>query len=350
MSTSRALPHALLAGTVALPSAVLSFDSVRRAAVPYFGSLAPLAPLMADGGAAGFALWYVQSVRSEAPQHALRLASHLCVGITVTLNVLSAHSPSGVLWHGVPPVLWSVLVELYARHFTNELKARRQVAGIPLRLWLTSPLESARVWLVQARKVSDPATRAHVGAYDAAHLLIDQAAGRRISDRRALRAAHRQLRTGAVDAAQVLRSLDLRTDGMSPALRSSLALLTCSSVPAHVRSSPARAQRSAVTAQLTDSPAQPAHGPAHAAQAPAQPAHGPAQPAHGPAQPAHGPAHAAHGPAQLTDSPAHAAQPSREALAREYLLAHPGASGSALAARLGCSTATANRLKGALSQ
>ena len=214
----RLLPHALLATTVAGPAAVLSFDSVRQAAEPHFGHLAWLAPLMADGGAAGFALWYVTTVRSGRAQHALRLASHVCVGITVTLNVLSAHSPVGALWHAVPPVLWSVLVELYARHFADEWKAAHlDVAKIPLRLWITSPVESFRTWLVQARKVADPGSRAQVGAHDAAQLVLDLAAGSRVSTRRAHRLAARQLTTGAVSPAQVLGSAQLDPAQLSPA-------------------------------------------------------------------------------------------------------------------------------------
>ena len=228
----RLLPHALLATTVAGPAAVLSFDSVRQAAEPHFGHLAWLAPLMADGGAAGFALWYVTTVRSGRAQHALRLASHVCVGITVTLNVLSAHSPVGALWHAVPPVLWSVLVELYARHFADEWKAAHLDASIPLRLWITAPVEQIRTVLRAARTGATVIeARRDAGLHEAAHLSIEALAGRKVSRRRLLRAAHRQLSMGAVQPTQVLTAAHTaqpRPRGHPPC---SLVLTTCPACP-----------------------------------------------------------------------------------------------------------------------
>ena len=350
----RLLPHALLATTVAGPAAVLSFDSVRQAAEPHFGHLAWLAPLMADGGAAGFALWYVTTVRSGRAQHALRLASHVCVGITVTLNVLSAHSPVGALWHAVPPVLWSVLVELYARHFADEWKAAHlDVAKIPLRLWITSPIESFRTWLVQARKVADPGSRAQVGAHDAARLVLDLAAGSRVSTRRAHQLAVRQLTTGAVSPAQVLGSAQLDPAQLSPAQALALRLAAHS---AQLGSAHESAQLTmAAPARLT------AHGSAH------EPAHEPAQRAAAatpePAQLTAQLRESARGSAQLGSAQpgslgsarlgslgsAHSARRSaRVERLRAALAAEPGANGPRLSEITGIPVSSVNKLRKAM--
>lgn len=318
----RLLPHALLATTVAGPAAVLSFDSVRQAAEPHFGHLAWLAPLMADGGAAGFALWYVTTVRSGRAQHALRLASHVCVGITVTLNVLSAHSPVGALWHAVPPVLWSVLVELYARHFADEWKAAHlDVAKIPLRLWITSPVESFRTWLVQARKVADPGSRAQVGAHDAARLVLDLASGSRVSTRRAHRLAARQLTTGAVSPAQVLGSAQLDPAQLDPAQALALRLAAHSAHSAQLGSAHEPAQLTmAAPARLT------AHGSAH--------------------EPAQRAAAARSEPARLTVRLSEPARGSdRVERLRAALAAEPGANGPRLSEITGIPVSTVNRLR-----
>lgn len=342
----RLLPHALLATTVAGPAAVLSFDSVRQAAEPHFGNLAWLAPLMADGGAAGFALWYVTTVRSGRAQHALRLASHVCVGITVTLNVLSAHSPVGALWHAVPPVLWSVLVELYARHFADEWKAAHlDVAKIPLRLWITSPIESFRTWLVQARKVADPGSRAQVGAHDAARLVLDLASGSRVSTRRSHRLAVRQLMTGAVSPAQVLGSAQLDPAQLSPAQALALRLAAHSAHSAQLGSAHESAQLTmAAPARLT------AHGSAH------EPAHEPAQRAAAatpePAQLTAQLRESARGSAQLGSAhPAQLGSARRSARVerlRAALADEPGANGPRLAEITGIPVSSVNKLRKAL--
>jgi hypothetical protein len=310
---------------VGVASMALSYDSVRLASAPYFGPRAAYAvPLVADLLALGASAQYVRTIRERgAGGRWWQVTAHVAIGLSVALNVIGTHG-WGRLIHALPPLALAAIFELCARAFAKTWKVEHHAdeSAIPLRLWLTSPLESARTYLVQARKVSDPAARAQVGEHDAARMLIDHASGRRISRRRALRVAHRQLRTGAVSAQDVVRAAHLRTDGASPALACALALATT----AHVRTQ--RTTRVSAPTQRIDAPAVDASAQSTDASTDASAAHA----------------------LRAVDAPdAHGDARTRDARAREYLLAHPDASGADLGAHLGCSTSQANRIKNRLS-
>jgi hypothetical protein len=202
----RALAHVVLA-VVAATGAALSYKSLYLGASDAFdGSvLAYGFPLLVDALVLGASLQYVAGCRTRsAGRHGWRVTAHAGIAGTIALNALAAGSVTKVPWHVVAPTVWAVLVELYARTAAGSWRATRDdLDTIPVRLWLTAPLESARTWLHQAR------TSAAVGARrDSAVLVAARTALRlstpRLRGRRVRRALSRQLRSGALDPAAVL--------------------------------------------------------------------------------------------------------------------------------------------------
>lgn len=103
---------------------------MRTAALPVFGPRGGSAfPLLLDTGVFAASEYYLRSVRANRPMAGFRT---------------------------LPPALFAVLVELRARQILGDV--RHQVGGwpdhIPLRLWLTSPVESFRLWFWVAKASS----------------------------------------------------------------------------------------------------------------------------------------------------------------------------------------------------
>lgn len=193
---------------VALASMALSYDSVRHATEPYFGHWGALAvPLVADLLALGCSAEYVRTIRERgAGGRWWQLTAHVAIGVSVVLNV-SGTEGIGRLYHAVPPLALAVLLELYARKWAATWRVEHHTddASIPLRLWLTAPVEQVRTVLRAARTGATVIeARRDAGLHEAAHLSIEALAGRKVSRRRLLRAAHRQLSMGAVLPTQVL--------------------------------------------------------------------------------------------------------------------------------------------------
>ncbi|NLT55606.1 MAG: DUF2637 domain-containing protein [Actinomycetales bacterium] len=202
----RGIAHVVLA-VVAATGAALSYKSLYLAAADVFDHsvLAYGFPLLVDALVLGASLQYVAGARTRsAGRHGWRATAHAGIAGTLLLNALAADTPAEVPWHIVAPAVWAVLVELYARTAAGQWKAERpDTDTIPIRLWLTAPIESARTWLCQARLTAAVAARfdtgRHTGAVEALRLTLHGRSGRRV--RRVLR---RQLRAGSLTPDAVL--------------------------------------------------------------------------------------------------------------------------------------------------
>lgn len=193
---------------VAAVGAVLSYASLYDAATVAFP--APLAagfPLLVDALILGSAARYVASARVGRPRAGWRLTAHAGAAGTIALNALASESWAGVPWHVTAPVVWSVLVELTARDVLGEWRAqhRPMADAIPVRLWLTAPVESGRVWLRMARRLDgeQAAARLDVGAHQAAAAALRLALTGR-GARQTRRILGRQLRAGTLSPDAVL--------------------------------------------------------------------------------------------------------------------------------------------------
>jgi hypothetical protein len=204
---------------VAVIGAALSFQSLYRAAEPVFGPRLALGfPLLVDFLILGTSLQYVAGAKIGRPRAGWRWTAHAGVAATLLLNGLAAHSLREVPWHVTAPAVWSVLVELTAREFLGQWRAAHAPLGdhIPLRLWLTAPVESSRTWLRIARRVEGEQALArldvgvHAAAVEALKLALPQRRARRV--RRILR---RQLRAGSLPPSAVLGPLGWMDDAQA---------------------------------------------------------------------------------------------------------------------------------------
>lgn len=195
---------------VALIGATLSFTSIYAAAAPIYGPvLAAAFPLLVDFLILGTLLMYVAGAKVGRPRAGWRLTAHAGVAGTLFLNALAARQLQHVPWHVVAPAVWSVLVELTAREVLGEWRATHTTPPdrIPLALWLSAPIESARTRLLMMRTGERSATAARraVGVHAAARSVMRRALGRRALDvRRTLR---RQLRAGSLEPAVILAAV-----------------------------------------------------------------------------------------------------------------------------------------------
>jgi hypothetical protein len=214
---------------VATIGGVLSYTSVRAAAVPMFGPvLASLYPVMVDAGIGAASLYYLHTVRAGRPVPGYRLLTHVLVVATIALNAATASTPRELLFHLVPPALFSTLVELRARQALGEFQAFAGSRGdrIPLRLWLTAPAPTLREWLWAARA----GIRFHTGARSAHGQYLAACEVLRLSvpgreGRRARAVLRRQLRSGALSPRTLIETMGLPTGertGPQAALRSAL--------------------------------------------------------------------------------------------------------------------------------
>ena len=174
---------------VALIGAALSFQSLYLAAVPVFGGRLALGfPLLVDFLILGASLQYVAGAKIGRPRAGWRWTAHAGVAGTLILNAMAARVVREVPWHVTAPAVWSVLVELTAREVLGQWRAAHIPLGdrIPLRLWLTAPLESSRTWLRIARRVEGEQAQArldvgvHAAAVEALKLALPQRRARRV--------------------------------------------------------------------------------------------------------------------------------------------------------------------------
>ncbi len=213
------LALAALAGIAAW----LSYASVRTAALPVFGQRGGSAfPLLLDTGVFAASEYYLRSVRANRPMAGFRTLTRALIAATIAVNVSAATNARGALLHAVPPALFAALVELRARQILGDV---RHQAGawpdrIPIRLWLTSPFESFRLWLWVAKASSHSAQRAARERHLVAVRALKLALPGRIGDARTARAlVRRQLRAGTLDPAVLVTAtgLDAEIEGTGAA-------------------------------------------------------------------------------------------------------------------------------------
>jgi Protein of unknown function (DUF2637) len=201
---------------VAVIGAVLSFRSLYTAATPVFGRQLALGfPLLVDFLILGASLQYVAGAKVGRGRAGWRWTAHAGVAGTLLLNALAARNLGEVPWHITAPAVWSVLVELTAREVLGEWRATHPALGeqIPVRLWLTAPLESTHTWLRMARRVQGEQAVArldvgvHAAAVEALKLALPQRRARRVR-----RILQRQLRAGSLPPAAILGPLGWTDD------------------------------------------------------------------------------------------------------------------------------------------
>ena len=120
---------------------------------------------------------YLIGVRRRIPVAGWRVTAHSAIAVSVLMNAAAAERPSDWAWHVVAPLSLSVVIELFVRELLGtlgEVRREGRADRIPLRLWITAPVESVRTWLMIARRVTgvQATARAETGQRRAAMLLI----------------------------------------------------------------------------------------------------------------------------------------------------------------------------------
>lgn len=201
----------LLAGVAAW----LSYASVRSGAIGVFGPVGGSAfPILLDCGVFTASEYYLTTVRTNRPQHGFRALAHALILATIALNVSVAGDWRAALFHAVPPALFAALVELKARKELGDVRAEQgRPDRIPLRLWLTSPIESAKLSLWVAKDASYSVDRANRERYLTARRALKIAVpGWHGEPRLARGLVRRQLRAGTLDPRALVAATGLDTE------------------------------------------------------------------------------------------------------------------------------------------
>ena len=232
----RNLKYGTLA-VVAVIGAALSYSSLYEAARVRFtpSYLAYGFPLLVDLLIMGALAAYVHGVKNDRPQVGWRLTAHAGVAGTMVLNYLAA---PGDIFHLVAPAVWSVLCELTAREVLGERRAIRlnsEERSIPVRLWLSAPIESVRTWLILARLNSHSHIEARLSV--GIHAAAREALRTSVEDPRVRRVIQRQLRAGSLAPGAVLAACGWTTGQIDAreaqdVLRAALGAVLTPSVPA----------------------------------------------------------------------------------------------------------------------
>lgn len=201
---------------VALVGAALSWRSLYLAAIPVFGrGLAVGFPLLVDLLILGTSAQYIVGAKAGRPRAGWKLAAHGGVAGTILLNGLAAHSAGEIPWHLTAPIVWSVLCELTARDVLGEYRATHNSAEnrIPMRLWLSAPVESVRAYLLTARTnaTSHIDARLSVGIHAAAREALRMS----VDDSRVRSVLARQLRAGSLAPQAVLSACGWSASGVA---------------------------------------------------------------------------------------------------------------------------------------
>ena len=197
--------------------AALSFHALHQAAVPIFGRhLAYGFPVLVDMLILGSTLAYLAGATTGRALPGWRWTAHGGALSTLLLNALTASSGGTIPWHITPALVWSVLVEMTARQVTAHWQAPHTATGepIPVRLWISSPVDAVRTWLQMARtgERSHRQARADLALRAAAEQALRTAMPqhRQRGTRQLIR---KQLRAGALDSATLLQFLHDQDEG-----------------------------------------------------------------------------------------------------------------------------------------
>jgi hypothetical protein len=209
---------------VAVLGAVLSFHSLSKWALPMYGKgWNYVVPFVIDFVIVSASLKFIAGAKKGQVVPGWRVMAHAGVAATLIFNAQAARDWTQVLGMDWPPLVWSIYVELTAAELIGEWRERHAVRRrrirdkIPLRLWLTAPVESARVWLRMERRLDGEQAdaRLEVGIYAAALAALDDALPNR-GGRRVRGIIRRQLRAGSLQPHDILIPLGWHTD--EPAL------------------------------------------------------------------------------------------------------------------------------------
>lgn len=243
----------MLAGVAAW----LSYASVRSGAIGVFGVVGGSAfPILLDTGVFVASEYYLASVRANRPQHGFRALAHALIAATIALNVSVAGDWRAALFHTIPPALFAALVELKARKELGDARAEHgRPDRIPLRLWLTSPIESVKLSLWTARESSLSAQRAARERYLTARRALRIAVpGRRGTARRARALVRRQLRTGNLDPRTLVEATGLDRQAHEPGPAAVLTVALVAALTASANQSPNASRGASASASRTRIP------------------------------------------------------------------------------------------------
>ncbi len=226
---------------VAAIGAAASYLGLKAGFDPWFPApIAAALPFLVDGGILGASLRWLAGVRLGRPVHAWRLLAHAGVAVTIGLNAAASPGPGGIIWHVVAPASWAVLVELVARDAVGDHRAEltTPLARIPLRLWVTSPVESARTWVHVARTTAAVDARREVAVHGAARTML-RLATPTLRGWRIRRELVRRMRSGVLAPQAVLDACAPRADGTRPGrediLRAAVTTILTDPGPGHDR-------------------------------------------------------------------------------------------------------------------
>ena len=212
------LTGVVVLSVVAAIGAAASYLGLKAGFDPWFPApIAAALPVLVDGGILGASLRWLAGVRLGRPVHAWRLLAHAGVAVTIGLNAAASPGPGGIIWHVVAPASWAVLVELVARDAVGDHRAEQTtpLARIPLRLWVTSPVESARTWVHVARTTAAVDARREVAVHGAARTML-RLATPTLRGARIRRELVRRMRSGVLAPQAVLDACAPRADGTRP--------------------------------------------------------------------------------------------------------------------------------------
>ncbi len=210
------------ANVAAVPVAVLgftlSFHALSVWALPMVGpGWNLIVPVVVDAVIFSASLQFIAGAKAGKPMPGWRWMAHAGIAATLIFNAEAALPNWGhVLGMAWPPLVWSVYVELYARQFLGEWReqhvARRRLDKISLRLWLTAPIESARVWLRMERRLEGEQAdaRLEVGLYQASLAALDESLPG-LRGRKVRGIIRRQLRAGSLEPHDILIPLGWHT-------------------------------------------------------------------------------------------------------------------------------------------
>lgn len=166
----------------------------------------------------GASWMYVARVLAGRPAGGWRGMAHAGIVGTLAVNLAAAESWSDVGWHLIAPAVWAGIVEFTARDILGDMRAVRAVRPevIPLRLWITAPVESTRTTFRMLRTGETVAATARLdadrrrAAMDALRLELD---GHDVElRRRVLRLAGRRLWAGTIAPEAVFSAIGWGSD------------------------------------------------------------------------------------------------------------------------------------------